>query len=86
MNSSSISSSSSFKLNRRFSMRKINAEFKEIFNLVDRDGEGTITAEEIGSLIETLGIHASPKEVELLVAEIDKDKSGAIDFHGTSFI
>ena len=65
-------------------MRKINAEFKEIFNLVDRDGEGTITAEEMGSLIETLGIRASPEEVELLVAEIDKDKSGAIDFHGMS--
>jgi Ca2+-binding EF-hand superfamily protein len=35
-------------------------EFREIFNLVDRDGGGSISKEELGQLMETLGIHASP--------------------------
>lgn len=50
--------------------------------MIDRDGGGTITVEEMGLLIETLGIKASPEEIKQLVAEIDKDKNGEIDFQG----
>ena len=36
------------------------AEFREIFNLVDKDGGGTISKEEeLGELMETLGIDAT---------------------------
>ena len=82
-NSSHLPTSSSLAIRgKRFSQVKVYSEFKEIFNLVDRDGGGTITAEEMGSLIETLGIYAKPEEVRQLVAQIDKDRNGAIDFHG----
>ena len=37
------------------------AEFREIFNLVDKDGGGTISKEELGELMETLGIDATPE-------------------------
>ena len=41
------------------------AEFREIFNLVDKDGGGTISKEELGELMETLGIDATPEEIHV---------------------
>ena len=32
------------------------SEFREIFNLVDSDGSGEISREELGELISTLGL------------------------------
>eukprot|EP01041_Mallomonas_annulata_P000569 gene569-1098_t len=56
------------------------SEFREIFNLVDRDGGGTITKEELGELMDTLGIDANPDEIDQMISEVDKDGSGTIDF------
>ena len=56
------------------------SEFREIFNLVDRDGGGSISSEELGELMDTLGIDASPEEVQAMIAEIDEDGNGDIDF------
>jgi calmodulin len=56
------------------------AEFREIFNLVDRDGGGSITAVELGELMDTLGIDASPEDIEHMIKEIDQDGNGDIDF------
>lgn len=55
-------------------------EFREIFNLVDRDGGGTITQEELGELMDTLGIDATPEEIDTMIKEIDQDSNGEIDF------
>merc|ERR1712167_100589 len=49
------------------------AEFREIFNLVDKDGGGTISKE-------TWGIDATPEEIDLMIAEIDEDNNVVIDF------
>jgi Ca2+-binding EF-hand superfamily protein len=49
------------------------AEYKEIFQLVDRDGGGTISKDELGDLMATLGIRASPEELDLMLAEVDSD-------------
>lgn len=35
------------------------AEFREIFDLVDRDGGGTISKRELASLLDTLGVGTS---------------------------
>eukprot|EP01038_Epipyxis_sp_PR26KG_P009991 gene9991-13443_t len=56
------------------------AEFREIFNLVDKDGGGTITKVELAELMETLGIDASPEEIDQMISEIDQDGNGDIDF------
>ncbi|CAM9248217.1 unnamed protein product, partial [Discosporangium mesarthrocarpum] len=56
------------------------AEFREIFNLVDKDGGGSITKEELGELMDTLGIDATPEEIDLMIDEIDQDNNGEIDF------
>ena len=39
------------------------AEFREIFNLVDKDGGGTISKDEFGDLMDTLGINATSEEI-----------------------
>ena len=56
------------------------AEFREIFNLVDKDGGGTISKTELGELMDTLGIDATPEEIDLMISEIDNDNDGTIDF------
>merc|ERR1711988_931919 len=57
------------------------SEFREIFNLVDSDGSGEISREELGELISTLGLKASQEELDRMIDEIDKDGDGTIDFN-----
>ena len=58
------------------------AEFREIFNLVDKDKGGSISRDELGELMDTLGIRASKEEIDLMINEIDQDNNGEIDFSG----
>jgi calmodulin len=55
-------------------------EFKEIFNLVDTDQGGSISTEELGNLMETLGIKTTTEELKLMVSEIDANGNGEVDF------
>jgi Ca2+-binding EF-hand superfamily protein len=56
-------------------------EFREIFNLIDTDGSGCISPEELGALIEQVGLKITQEELDEMVREIDVDGSGEIDFH-----
>ena len=56
-------------------------EFRDIFNLADRSGEGHINKDQLGELLETLGIDATPDELHLMLAEIDADNNGLIEFN-----
>jgi calmodulin len=56
------------------------AEFREIFNLVDKDGSGSITRQELEDLMKTLKLSVGAHEIELMIAEIDKDNDGEIQF------
>merc|ERR1712093_138473 len=55
-------------------------EFREIFNLIDTDNSGRISANELGQLVESVGMRLSPEELNQMVLELDKDNSGDIDF------
>ncbi len=54
--------------------------YKEAFKSFDRNDDGTISTKELGVVMRTLG--QSPTEAELadLIAEIDQDGNGEIDF------
>ena len=47
------------------------AEYREIFSLVDLDHGGTIDCEELGELMDLLGMNVTDDEVEQMVNEID---------------
>uniref|UniRef100_A0A0G4HDI8 EF-hand domain-containing protein n=1 Tax=Chromera velia CCMP2878 TaxID=1169474 RepID=A0A0G4HDI8_9ALVE len=57
-------------------------EFREIFNLVDSDGSGMISTEELGKLLATLGIPTSEETLKMMVSEVDDNGNGEIDFEG----
>ena len=56
------------------------AEFKEAFALFDKDGDGTITTKELGTVMRSLGQKPTTAELETMVREIDADGNGEIDF------
>ncbi|XP_055804654.1 caltractin-like [Solanum dulcamara] len=55
-------------------------EIKEAFELFDTDGSGTIDASELNVAMRALGFEMTEEHVELMIADVDKDGSGAIDF------
>uniref|UniRef100_A0A0E0MJA8 EF-hand domain-containing protein n=1 Tax=Oryza punctata TaxID=4537 RepID=A0A0E0MJA8_ORYPU len=56
------------------------AEFREAFSLFDKDGDGTITSKELGTVMGSLGQSPTEAELKVMVEELDADGSGSIDF------
>jgi calmodulin len=56
------------------------AEFKEVFSLFDRDGDGTIDNSELKAVMVSLGTNPTDQEVADLVKKVDTDQNGTIDF------
>jgi len=56
------------------------AEFREAFSLFDKDGDGTITTTELGTVMKSLGQQPSEDELHDMINEVDADGSGTIDF------
>ena len=56
------------------------AEFKEAFNLFDKNGDGTITTKELGTVMRSLGQNPTEAELQDMVKEVDVDDNGTIDF------
>ncbi|KAI9098220.1 hypothetical protein DFS34DRAFT_103394 [Phlyctochytrium arcticum] len=55
-------------------------ELIEIFSLVDVDHGGTISKDELATLMKTLGLRVSKVELDTMVNEIDAAGTGEIDF------
>lgn len=56
------------------------AEFKEAFQIFDKDGDGLITTKELGTVMRSLGQNLSEEELKTMIEEVDTDKNGTIDF------
>merc|ERR1711881_68793 len=55
-------------------------EIREAFNLFDADQSGAIDLRELKSAMRALGFEVKKEELKKMVADIDDDGSGEIDF------
>ncbi|XP_034323714.2 uncharacterized protein [Magallana gigas] len=59
---------------------EIKKDFKETFNLFDKDGDGTISTNELAMVMRSLGQNPSDAELEIMLKGVDEDGNGSIDF------
>ncbi|WCJ43880.1 Calmodulin [Euphorbia peplus] len=55
-------------------------EFQEAFCLLDKDGDGRITFEELGTAIKSLEQNPTEEELQWMINEVDIDANGTIEF------
>lgn len=55
-------------------------EYKEAFDMFDRDHSGAISVDEIYKIMKQFGNEMSKKEIKAMISDIDADGSGELDF------
>ncbi|GKC53853.1 probable calcium-binding protein CML25 [Tanacetum coccineum] len=77
-----MNNSSSDVLSRSSSRARIEEELTQVFRKFDVNGDGKISASELGSIMGSLG-GQKPTETELenMIKEVDADGDGFIDLH-----
>merc|ERR1712232_15158 len=56
------------------------AELREVFSLFDADGNGSLDSKELGTVMRVLGLHMEEKEIKAMIASVDADNSGCIEW------
>lgn len=56
------------------------AKIRAVFNEFDKDGGGTIDAEELHSAMMAAGVNLSKREITVMMKEADADNNGSVDF------
>ena len=60
-----------FLMNYILIIFETNLEFKEAFGLFDKDGDGTITSKELGTVMRSLGQNPTEAELQDMINEVD---------------
>ena len=60
------------------------SEFKEAFSLFDKDGDGTITTKELGTVMRSLGQNPTEAELQDMINAVDADGNGTGAVDGAS--
>ena len=55
-------------------------EFKDVFSLFDKDGDGTVSTKELGVVMWALGQNPTDAEIAEMIKEVDVDGNGEVDF------
>jgi len=55
-------------------------ELKDIFAMFDKDNSGSIDIKELDAMVSSLGIAATPEDLNDMIQEADLDGSGTIEF------
>ena len=61
-------------------------EFKEAFSLFDKDGDGTITTKELGTVMRSLGQNPTEAELQDMINEVDADGRSTPIRYNLSFL
>jgi calmodulin len=56
------------------------AEYKEAFSLFDKSSNGTIAANQLGTVMRLLGLYPGETELSEMISVVDADGLGTIDF------
>ena len=56
------------------------SELKEAFQLFDRDGDGTISTDELGIVLRSIGQNPTDQEINEMIAEVDDDNNGYCEY------
>ena len=56
------------------------ADCKQAFMMFDQDNSGSITVEELGAVINSLGQEMSEEELDSMISELDQNGDGLVDF------
>ncbi|RIB30273.1 calmodulin 1 [Gigaspora rosea] len=57
-----------------------DAEYRELFSTFDKDNDGLITAQELGSVIKSLGYNPTDENLKTMIDKVDSDKDGKINY------
>lgn len=66
-------------MSRKVKKSDTDSELREAFNIFDRDGSGTINADELRQVMKALGEDLSDAEIDEMIKEADKNGDGSID-------
>ena len=69
-------------ISRVFTMRSLTTLYHFVLQAFDKDGSGYIDKQELGSTIESLGIHMTKMDVEAMLASDHTRKDGRIYYEG----
>ena len=67
-------------MSMRSGERDTEAELREAFNLFDLDCSGTISREELTTLMKNLGQALTDEEIDAMIDEVDLNRDGEISF------
>ena len=59
---------------------EFHAEYRETFRMFDKNGDGSVTVAELGSVIRSLGHDPTDEEIQDMINDVDVDRNGNIDF------
>ncbi|XP_072043242.1 uncharacterized protein [Amphiura filiformis] len=57
------------------------AEIEKEFLLIDKNGDGKITTKELGAVLKQVGQNPDKKQLKDMIASVDADGSGTLDFN-----
>jgi len=64
---------------RKVKSSDTDSELREAFRIFDKDGSGTINADELRQVMKALGEDLNEAEIDEMIREADKDGDGSID-------
>lgn len=68
-------------MSRQMRQSDIEDELREAFRVFDRDNDGFITAQELRTLLISLGLDSSTEVLRRMIGEADRNRDGKIDFN-----